>query len=209
MYEEVISWWLYNSSFDIFLADSANNKFNEDIESKCSTFHYDQTLNSINPRRHSDTTNLEGILLKLAGQYFKQEWKNYDYIVKLTAKYTLPDLESELYKILLKYQLPEFLPTPRKAKPVKLINQHTCTPVAARTNINVPRTNQQTELFAIPSKYFTEVIDDLVSMSHEVMEERMVKLVNSEKYVRSKVNLPKLKNTSNFVREDTKILSAL
>lgn len=192
MYEEVIYWWLKNSSFDIFVADSANNKFNEDIESQCSTFHYDQNLESINPLRHSDTTNLEAILLKLTARYFEEKWKEYEYVIKLTGKYTLSELEAKINNILL-------------VEKFKIINQYARIPFKADPPLSI----QHTELFAVQSKYFTEVIDDLVGMSDEIMEGRMAKLVNSEKYAKSRINLPQLKNTSNFPRGNSSILSAI
>lgn len=191
MYEEVVYWWLKNSSFDIFVADSANNKFNEDIESQCSTFHYDQNLESINPLRHSDTTNLEAILLKLTARYFKEKWKGYEYVIKLTGKYTLPELEAKMNNILL-------------VEKFKIINQYARIPFKAEPPLSI----QHTELFAVQSKYFTEVIDDLFSMSN-IMESRMAKLVNSEKYAKSRINLPELKNTSNFPRGNHSVLKAI
>lgn len=190
MYEEVIYWWLKNSSFDIFVADSANNKFNEDIESQCSTFHYDQNL--VNPLKHSDSTNLEGILLKLAAQYFKKQWKDYEYVVKLTAKYTLPDLEEKINNILL-------------VEKFKIINQSDRRPLV----VGAPLVLQNTELFAVQSKHFAEVIDDLIGISNDNMERRMAALVNSEKYAKSRINLPELKNTSNFPRANSSTLRAI
>jgi hypothetical protein len=82
MYEDVISWYIINTDFDIYIVDSYNNRFNDTIESTCKVCHFDQTT------FYTGTTSaLEILSLQEAWKMFSDDWTNYNYIVKLTGKY--------------------------------------------------------------------------------------------------------------------------
>ena len=85
MYSDIIHWWMTNSSFDIFVVDSSNNNLSDDIESKCKVLHFDQ---SIHTKCTGSSTVLELLSLNQAYHTFQ-----YDYVIKLTGKYTLPKLQ--------------------------------------------------------------------------------------------------------------------
>jgi len=103
MYQDVIRWWMQNSKFDIYIVDSSNNAFDDDIEQACKIHHFDQTQCFDNfekvkllARKISSTT-LETISLTKMIEVYGKEWAdNYHYVIKLTGKYTLPDLEKLL-----------------------------------------------------------------------------------------------------------------
>ena len=74
-----------------------NNKviFSAKIEDATKTCHFDQ-------RPLSDSKNqtvLELISLGKAFSAYGEEWQNYDYVIKLTAKYMLPELSNSLLLI--------------------------------------------------------------------------------------------------------------
>ena len=90
MYEEVINWWIARKEVDIYIVDSADNVFSAKIEDATKTCHFDQ-------RPLSDSKNqtvLELISLGKAFSAYGEEWQNYDYVIKLTAKYMLPELSN-------------------------------------------------------------------------------------------------------------------
>ena len=95
MYEDVIMWWINRKRFDIYVVDSANQKFSDQIETSAKVFHFDQT-----PLSNSKSqTTLELLSLQQVCAHFGQEWTdNYDYVMKLTAKYILPELTIDFLK---------------------------------------------------------------------------------------------------------------
>ena len=84
MYEDVLNWWLDNSSmFDIYVVDSNNHPFSKDLEERCNVLHFDQ--------------NDFRLLLEKTGQTF--DLSRYALVLHLTAKYKLPTLEESLRKL--------------------------------------------------------------------------------------------------------------
>lgn len=98
MYEDVISWWMKHSCFDIYVVDSYNKPFTHPIEYGCKMVHFDQTKCG-KDYQPGNSTALELLSLREALQCFSDYWSsNYSYVIKLTGKYTLPTLEETLLK---------------------------------------------------------------------------------------------------------------
>jgi hypothetical protein len=96
MYHDVIRWWMKNSKFDIYVVDSSNNVFDDDIMEGCTTCHFDQSEFT---KVTGCSTTLEILSINKAFSMFECEWnEKYDYIIKLTTKYTLPGLENTINK---------------------------------------------------------------------------------------------------------------
>lgn len=91
MYEDVIRWWIQHSTFDIYVVDSYGKPFHDHIEQHCHTHHFDQTVYY---HAGSSTSILELYSLQESIRAFAGKWSEYDYIIKMTGKYTLPDLEA-------------------------------------------------------------------------------------------------------------------
>ena len=77
----------------IYIVDSSDNLFDEDVEKACKRHHFNQADHT---SCTSGSTTLELLSFDQALSVFGQEWETtYDYIIKLTCKYTLPDLEKQ------------------------------------------------------------------------------------------------------------------
>ena len=142
MYHDVIRWWMKNSSFHIYIVDSSDNLFDEDVEKACKTHHFNQADHTSCTR---DSTTLELLSLDQALSIFGQEWETtYDYIIKLTCKYTLPDLEKQ------------------------------CNLVKNKDNILIlqNRGNQNTELMIIRSNKFKEITEESKKLK-SILENRI------------------------------------
>lgn len=107
MYEDVIHWWINNSSYTIFIVDSSNNKFSDSIENNLHIHHFDQNdyIKQLDDT-FSQPSVYELLSLKNAYSAFGSIWKqNYDYVIKLTCKYKLPSLQTTLSSINTNYSL--------------------------------------------------------------------------------------------------------
>jgi hypothetical protein len=168
MYSDVIHWWMTNSSFDIFIVDSSNNKFSDDIESKCKVLHFDQ---SIHTKCTGSSTVLELLSLNQAFNTFQDDWKEYDYVIKLTGKYTLPKLQEVLKK--------------------SVVNQNNHLICQSKKSANM----QHTELVIFHSLHFKSILERMGKLSG-LMESIISKV---SKQIPS-TNLPRLDNTSKYKR---------
>lgn len=170
MYQDVIRWWMKNSSLDIYIVDSSNNIFDDDIEKSCKTYHFNQADYTSN---RGCSTTFEFVSYIQALILFEKEWNtNYDYIIKLTCKYTLPSLESILTEI-----------------------TDSSNDLFVQNIYDSSHTN--TEIFIVKSTQFSTIVNDLRSVTpHCCLEARLhIKLNN---YVFNR--LGKIANTSNYKR---------
>ena len=179
MYHDVIRWWMKNSTLDIYIIDSSNNVFDDDIEQSCKTHHFNQAdFTSCT----TCSTTLEFLSYDQALNVFGKEWENnYDYIIKLTCKYTLPTLEAILKEI--------------TDTSYDLFIQR----IGSRSHTNC-------EIYIIKSTKIDLFINDLRSVTpHCSLEHRLHK--NLSKYAFSR--LKRMQNTSNYKRGCGNILRSL
>jgi len=98
MYVARLQWWLKETKLPIFVVDSAGRGFSPSISTHRSfkQLKFDQT-NVLG----FDVGSTEGELLSLkrAWEAFQGDWSRYDYVVKVTGKYVLPDLQFEMRKV--------------------------------------------------------------------------------------------------------------
>lgn len=176
MYEDVIRWWMRNSSiFDIYVVDSGNHPFPKDIESRCNVFHFDQNKidkNDLtffkNTCGYPTSTSYELISLEKATEYFK--FKNYDMVFKLTAKYKLPTLEESVAKL------------PKSKYVLQRAGNNDWQPC---------------EIYGIKGTILKRTIKDLKSVYDDekpVLENKIPQVVKKAK------RLPKLKNLASYKR---------
>lgn len=93
MYTDVINWWLNNSNFKIFVIDSYGRGFPHITNERVSVFSFDQSKyfsKSHNIGQYELFALWKGIL------HWGNLFNEYDYIIKLTGKYRLPSLVSQL-----------------------------------------------------------------------------------------------------------------
>lgn len=93
MYTDVINWWLNNSNFKIFVIDSYGRGFPHITNERVSVFSFDQSKyfsKSHNIGQYELFALWKGIL------HWGNLFNDYDYIIKLTGKYRLPSLVSQL-----------------------------------------------------------------------------------------------------------------
>jgi len=96
MYAKRLEWWLRETGLPIYVVDSANFSFPPGLEQirdfRVLHFNQSQVTGGTVPR--GGKTGYELLSLKMAYQAFKDEWAQYDYVLKVTGKYVLPDLEA-------------------------------------------------------------------------------------------------------------------
>lgn len=102
MYNKVIQWWLQNTTFHMFIIDSANRQFSPDIENnaRVKTFHFDQTQ-FISGTFHSNIrpTKFEMLSLNKGYEHFEKDLSKYEFVFKITGKYQIPEFEETISKI--------------------------------------------------------------------------------------------------------------
>ena len=105
MYTKRIRWWLENSNLPIYVVDSNNKGFPELLDKYNSTnrlfiYYFDQNKYIIDKNhKKNHQTKYELLSLKMAYEYYKEQWNEYSMIIKITGKYILPELENKLIKI--------------------------------------------------------------------------------------------------------------
>mmetsp|Transcript_89371 Transcript_89371/g.177685 ORF Transcript_89371/g.177685 Transcript_89371/m.177685 type:complete len:214 (-) Transcript_89371:46-687(-) len=104
LYAERLRWWLANTTLPIFVVDSANRSFPKEMQ-KIRPFqelHFNQRqfLPDWNETQDGASTVAELASLDQAWKTFGKLWsEKFDYIIKVTAKYVLPDLESAMHLV--------------------------------------------------------------------------------------------------------------
>jgi hypothetical protein len=187
MYNTVIKWWLNNSSLFLFIIDSGDHPFATDIEDnkeRVRISHFDQTKFAQPPYTNSST--LELISLDKAYDAFHTEFEKFDFVFKITCKYTLPDLESVLNKTSI-------------ADDIDIILQH------RHNNRNM----QNTELIGFKTSKFQEFIDNIKKQSHHLFEFKICAFVKAPPLNIKTMRLPRLTNTSKNKRGAGDILTYL
>lgn len=183
MYEDVINWWILRKEFDIYIVDSSDNVFSKNIEETTKTYHFDQ-------RPLSDSKNqtvLELISLNKAFSIFGEQWQNYDYIIKLTSKYMLPELSNS------------FLSKHVNSVDYEVICQY-------KTKEYGNKDWQNTELILFNSRKMLSVIDKLHKLQDKGdLEKRMWHFSRNTNFF----SLPKLKNIAKYKRKIGDYLSFL
>jgi len=105
MYASRLRWWLGKTDLPIFVVDSANRSFPKEIKAirPFQELHFDQKefLPSFWTQDvDGATTMAELASLDHAWKKFGKLWSTkYDYVIKVTAKYALPGLESALHSL--------------------------------------------------------------------------------------------------------------
>lgn len=185
MYHETIRWWLRSTQFPmIFVVDSGNRRFADDIEhhDRVRVVHFDQTL-YCKPGR--SVSEYELVSLHKGIVELEPLFLNYDFIIKITGKYTLPELEQRLESV----HLPD---------DVSLILQDRHWGVFGYLYQN------NTEMIGIRSNCIRAFIRDLFETTGN-LERRVAKWTDRYPYVR----LDRLTNTSNYKRSNGSYLSYL
>lgn len=191
MYHDVIRWWLHQSSFSLFVVDSANRNFEKDVENhpRVRTFHFDQDRDFDPSLGKRDPTAYELNALRRWCDTYENWLRNNPqrFVFKLTAKYKLPELESVLRTIpaLLEPQL-------------SWIVQH-----------NHTDQYQNSELFGIRASRMRGWIHRLRRMNGFVeMEQRMGALLLSSNTIPFR-RLPSLRNLAHYPRNNGSVLTHL
>jgi len=103
LYAPRLRWWLEKTSLPIFVVDSANHYFPKDMQDirPFQELHFDQRHflpPSWNETMDGASTVAELVSLDHAWSVFGKLWsEKYDYVIKVTAKYVLPDLETAMH----------------------------------------------------------------------------------------------------------------
>ena len=174
MYNDIILWWLNHSCYDIFIVDSGNYPFCNTIEKneRIQILHFEQKQFL----KEGSSTDFELLSMKQAFAYF--DFKQYDFVIKLTAKYKLPKLQNTLRHLDL--------------SDTQLIVQSTKHQHDKHLN---------SELFVIKSDLLFEVLNDLYQ-SNSIQEKNLYE--TSKKY--NVIHLPLLRNVANYPRGDKILL---
>ena len=91
LYETITKKWLNNTNFDVYVVNSSGKNLNiQHPRFKC--FSFKQNFNFVDKEPSFAERNS---LLK-ALEYFKNDFNNYDMIIKVTGKYFTPDLEDNI-----------------------------------------------------------------------------------------------------------------
>ena len=90
MYLKRINWWIENSDLDIYIVDSSNNGFPTIKSDRVKICKFDQNKYI----KNLTSTTGELISMDQCAKKFKNDFKKYKYIIKITGKYILPDLDS-------------------------------------------------------------------------------------------------------------------
>ena len=186
MYQEVIRWWLKNTAFHLFVVDSANNSFGSDIEqnNRVSVYHFNQNdFIKHNPRLINPGPTVPELLSLEKSISFFKEFHNYDFVFKLTGKYTLPEFETTIQHL----SIPD---------DVTFICQY----------IGTVTHWQHTELLGIRVKDFQTIISQL--KSYKTFFEKSISLLIQHKQFKF-IKLPPLKNTSTYARNDRSHLTSI
>jgi hypothetical protein len=101
-YIKVIDWWLTNSDYDIYVIDSYGKGF-PNIQNK--RVHIHSFTQSHHFKKQYNIGHYELFAIWLSILHWDKQFQKYDYIVKLTGKYRLPDLSTRLKQINNRYDM--------------------------------------------------------------------------------------------------------
>jgi len=100
MYHQKISSWLSKTSLEIYTVDSSGS-FLDIRHPRLHQYSFKQNQEFV----LFDPSLVEKDSLLRAYQFFKKDFKNYDYIFKITGKYCAPDLENVINNLDMNYDL--------------------------------------------------------------------------------------------------------
>lgn len=98
MYTMRLQWWLSMTELPIYVVDSAGRGFPPSL-SKIRSFKQLKFDQKEVFGDRMDSTLGELLSMKHAWEAFQKDWSRFDYIVKVTGKYVLPDLQSAMQKV--------------------------------------------------------------------------------------------------------------
>jgi hypothetical protein len=89
LYKNITNEWLNNTNFNIFIVNSSGLKL-DIIHPHLKQFTFKQNIDFI----EKEPSAIERYSILNALKYFKDDFNNYDIIIKITGKYFTPDLEN-------------------------------------------------------------------------------------------------------------------
>jgi len=98
MYTKRLHWWLNKTMLPIYVVDSSGHGFSPSF-SNIRSFKQVQFNQTRFLKGNWGSTEAELLSLKQAWEAFQDDWSKLDYVVKVTGKYVLPGLQSEMKKI--------------------------------------------------------------------------------------------------------------
>jgi len=88
LYTYITNQWLNNTNFDIFIVNSSGSQLGI-IHPRLKEFTFKQNIDFV----EKEPSFIENYSILNALEYFKNDFNNYDIIIKITGKYFTPDLE--------------------------------------------------------------------------------------------------------------------
>jgi len=175
MYEDVIRWWIQQNKptkeFDIYVVDSFGEPFCKDIEEATKTVHFKQKNEFVN----SSVLELQSLRVALDTFTDFSQSSCYEYVIKLTGKYTLPELKTVFQTI--------------QQQPFDILTQ----------NKDGTANHRHCEIVVYKSTLFSEMVDKLfekVTMNQWILERALFDILTEYNVGM----LPDLKNESNYKR---------
>jgi hypothetical protein len=176
MYEDVLNYYVNEIKFpkkNIFIVDSSGNGVDTKYVLKQNQAVFNQNNLNTPPDQLGNTTWFELHSLFFADKTLK-DLKNFDYIIKLTTKYKLPDIQKIVItdnpEILLEYR-------------------------SSNTNYKLLK-RWNTEILGIRANLFNRVLNELWEIDNGDLEHRLYDIKNNKDIV----ILPKLTNKAKYKR---------
>ena len=177
MYEDVLNYYVNDIKFpkkNIFIVDSSGNGVDTKYVFKQNQAVFNQNNLNTPPDQLGNTTWFELHSLFFADKTL-ENLKNFDYIIKLTTKYKLPDIQ----KIVI------------TGNPEILLQHRNC------TNYNSHRKNGwNTEILGFRAKSFNKILNELWDRESGSLEHRLCAVKNKK----DTLILPKLTNKAKYRR---------
>ena len=177
MYEDVLNYYVNDIKFPkkkIFVVDSSGNGVDTKYVFKQNQAVFNQNNLNTYPDKLGNSTWFELHSLFFADKTLK-DLKNFDYIIKLTAKYKLPDIQ----KIVI------------NGNPEILLEYKNCA-----NYINQFKNGWNTEILGIRSNSFNKILNELWDRENGSLEHRLCGIKNKK----NTLILPKLTNKANYIR---------
>lgn len=91
MYEDIITWWIKETPYTVFVTNSGNTKFNNYIEENAYTYHFSQDdwphPHKASYANYNLSSFYECLSVNKCFEHYKKKLLKYDMIFKLTGKY--------------------------------------------------------------------------------------------------------------------------
>ena len=177
MYEDVLNYYVNDLKFpkkNIFVVDSSGNGVDTKYVLKQNQAVFNQNNLNTPPDQLGNSTWFELNALLFADKTLK-DLKNFDYIIKLTTKYKLPDIQ----KIVI------------TGNPEILLEHRNCTDY-----INQLKNGWNTEILGIRANSFNKILNELWDRKSGNLEHRLYDIKNKK----DTLILPKLTNKAKYIR---------